>query len=115
MKNIQIIDSADNCTFSIFQFTDEQFALIFSAAGQDIAFAEELEASLDERQIRQAFDGVWDRPLSKTMAMGIHGTIFYGFEDKKGCFPATRRECDWDELSLNSAQRELNAQLRAAR
>jgi len=28
MKNIQVIDGAANCTFSIFQATDEEFALL---------------------------------------------------------------------------------------
>ena len=37
MKNIQIIDGADNCTFSIFQATDEEFSLIFPEPLQDIA------------------------------------------------------------------------------
>jgi len=115
MKNVQIIDDADNCTFPIFQFTDTQFALIFSGPGQDIAFAEEVEARLGEADLRHAFEGVWDRPFSKPEAVGIDGTIFYCFERRKGCFPATRRECDWDSSSLNPAQRELNARLRAAR
>jgi hypothetical protein len=43
MKNIQIIDGAANCTFSIFQATEAEFSLLFPAAGQDIQYAEYLE------------------------------------------------------------------------
>ncbi len=43
MKNIQIIDGARNCTFSIFQATDEEFLLVFPEPGQDIQYAEDLE------------------------------------------------------------------------
>jgi hypothetical protein len=42
MKNIQVIDGALNCTFSIFQATEEEFVLIFSEPGQDIQYAEDL-------------------------------------------------------------------------
>jgi hypothetical protein len=42
MKNIQVIDGADNCTFSIFQATDEEFAAIFPQSGQDIQLSEDL-------------------------------------------------------------------------
>lgn len=114
MKNVQIIDGADNCTFSIFQFTDEQFALIFPEVGQDIAFAEELEQQLSEEKLRAAFEDVWNRPIAKAEAMGIQGTIFYEFERKKRLFPVSRRECDWDDSSVNSAQRALNARRREA-
>ncbi len=43
MKNIQIIDGASNCTFSIFQATAEEFNLLFPEPGQDIQFSEDLE------------------------------------------------------------------------
>lgn len=43
MKNVQVIDGAQNCTFSIFQATDEEFSLVFPEPGQDIEYAEDLE------------------------------------------------------------------------
>lgn len=113
MKNVQVIDGAENCTFPIFEFSDDQFALIFSEEGQDIAFAEEVELRLSEEQLRFAFEGVWDRPVAKPQAMGIHGTLFYEFEHKKPYFPVSRRECDWDNSSINSAQRILHAEQRS--
>jgi hypothetical protein len=30
VKNIQVIDGAVNCTFSIFQATDQEFAVLFT-------------------------------------------------------------------------------------
>ena len=76
MKNVQVIDGAENCTFPIFQFSEDQFALIFPRKGQDIAFAEELELQLSDEQLRLAFEGAWDRPIAKSEATGIHGTLF---------------------------------------
>ena len=109
MKNVQVIDGAENCTFPVFELTDEQFLLIFPAEGQDLAFAEELESNLTEAELRLAFEGVWDRPVDKQYMQGLHGTIFYEFEIKKHFFPKSRRECDWDDSAVNDAQRRMNA------
>ncbi|GLK56914.1 hypothetical protein JOD31_002947 [Methylopila capsulata] len=109
MKNIQIIDGAQNCTFSIFQATDEEFALIFPGPGQDIEFAEDLWKRIRKKQ-PQALDGLAERPILKTEANGIHGTLFYGFEAKRKHFPKTKRERDWNPLSINTAQRRLYGQ-----
>ena len=38
MKNIQVIDGAENCVYDIFSATDEEFALIFEA-GADVVGA----------------------------------------------------------------------------
>lgn len=112
MKNVQVIDGAENCTFPIFQFTDEQFSMIFPDQGQDIAFIEDVLSRLSEIDQDLAFSGVWERPVDKQEIMGLHGTLFYGFEDRKVHFPKTCRECDWDDLAVNHAQRELNASKR---
>jgi hypothetical protein len=40
VKNIQVIDGALNCTFSKFQATEEEFALLFPEPRQDIQYAE---------------------------------------------------------------------------
>ncbi len=102
MKNIQIIDGADNCSFSIFQANEVEFALVFPVAGQDIEFAEDLgQPALD------ALSAVWERPIRKQDARGIHGTLFYGFESKRAHFPASKKEKDWASSALNEAQRQL--------
>ena len=103
MKNIQVIDGGENCTFPIFQATDDEFAAVFPEPGQDIQFAEDL----DERALH-ALVPVWDRPIAKREAVGIHGTLFYQFEKKRRHFPTTKRERDWNTGSLNAAQRRLH-------
>lgn len=108
MKNIQVIDGAENCTFPVFQATDEEFAIIFPKPGQDIEFAEDLWKRIRKKQ-PQALNDLWERPILKTETNGIHGTLFYGFEAKRKYFPKTKRERDWDPLSINAAQRRLYA------
>ncbi|WP_457328722.1 hypothetical protein [Rhizobacter sp. P5_C2] len=46
MKNIQVIDGAENCVYDIFQASDEEFSLIFSD-GRDIAFIDEVYQATD--------------------------------------------------------------------
>ncbi len=42
MKNIMIIDGAENCVYDIFAAPDDDFALIF-LEGTDIALIEDIE------------------------------------------------------------------------
>jgi hypothetical protein len=115
MKNVQVIDHADNCMFPIFQFTEQQFALVFQKEAQDIAFIDEVLATLSDEDAALAFEGVWDRPIPKSEIDGLHGTLLYGFERKRQYFPASRRECDWDDRAVNPSQRLMNARARASR
>ena len=41
MKNIQVIDGADNAVYDVFAATDDEFAMIFPA-GHDVAFIDEV-------------------------------------------------------------------------
>ena len=102
MKNVQIIDGADNCTFSVFQATDEEFAWLFPEPGQDIQFAEDVVVPAG-----RTLAELWGRPIRKADVVGIHGTLFYEFEKKRRHFPASKREQDWHWQSLNPAQRTL--------
>jgi len=86
MKNIQAIDGANNATFSVFQATDEEFALLFPD-GTDIAFREDVEARLTEQQINQVFNALWARPVDKKTMQGIHGTYFVDLDHRKVFFP----------------------------
>ncbi len=83
MKNIQVIDGGINCTFSIFQATDEEFAILFPENGQDIQYAEDLFSGPESERISAALDQVWERPIRKRDAQGIHGTLFYQLERYK--------------------------------
>jgi len=105
VKNIQIIDGALNCTFSLFQATEEEFRVIFPGAGQDIEFAEDLFQRIGENS--RFLDPIWERPIAKPDANGIHGSLFFDFGRKRHLFPATKRERDWDPSALNAAQRRL--------
>ncbi len=103
MKNIQVIDGADNCVYDIFSATDEEFSLIFPP-GQDVAFIDEVMTRGPEEALDAAFSHIWQRRVRKSEAMGIHGILFYGFEHKKQYY-ATRR----DEEAKNPNGSKLRA------
>jgi hypothetical protein len=92
MKNIQVIDGAENATFSIFQATDEEFDLLF-LHGTDVAFLEDIEARLTEEQQKDVFKALWSRPVNKKTVHGIHGTYFVDLNHRKVFFPS-RKEAD---------------------
>ena len=95
MKNIQVIDGADNCVYDVFSATEEEFDLIFPN-GTDIAFIDEVVARHDgsdrEAILEDAFNRVWSRRIRKSEAMGIHGVLFYDLERKKQYYPTRRDE-----------------------
>jgi hypothetical protein len=84
MKNIQIIDDAINATYDIFSATDEEFSLLFIGK-TNISFIEDID--LDNLVVRQALKNLWGRRVRKCDVQGIHGTLFYGMEDKKDYYP----------------------------
>src|SRR5262245_57255948 len=106
MKNIQVIDGALNCTFSIFQATDEEFALLFPEAGQEIQFAEDLANLPAQGEVSAALNRIYERPIRKRDARGIHGTLFYGLDYYKRLY-RQKREDGIDPGSVNAAQRRL--------
>ncbi|MBC3935299.1 hypothetical protein H8K47_08000 [Undibacterium sp. CY7W] len=91
MKNILIIDGADNCVYDIFAATDSEFDLIFPT-GQDIAFIDEVMTRGPRAELNAAFNRIWQRPIRKEEAMGIRGTLFYELEHKKPYYPTRRDE-----------------------
>ena len=91
MKNIQVIDGADNSVYDIFAATEEEFVLIFPD-GQDVAFIEEVLARGPEKQLDEAFTRIWERRIPKRDAMGIHGLLFYELDHKMQYYPTRRDE-----------------------
>ena len=91
MKNIQVIDGAENCVFDIFAATDEEFALIFPS-DEDVAFIDEVYQRSPAKQLDPAFANIWKRRIAKANAMGIHGILYYGLEWKKAYYPTRRDE-----------------------
>ncbi len=106
MKNIQIIDGAVNCTYSVFQATDEEFSLLFPEQDQDIQFSEDLETLALQEEVQRALRNLWERPIRKRDALGIHGTIFYELPNVKDLYRAPREEAV-DPSAINQAQRRL--------
>ncbi|WP_083384288.1 hypothetical protein [Cupriavidus sp. USMAHM13] len=89
MKNIQVIDGAENCVYDIFAATGEQFDLIFPE-GTDIAFIDEVYGRSDEALLDAALADIWTRPVKKKEANGIHGTLFFELEQKKKYYPSRK-------------------------
>ncbi len=91
MKNVQIIDGADNCTYSIYALTDVEFEQVFPESGQDIEFIEDVVDRMGDDAVGLLFRPVWERgELNKPDVVGIHGTLFYGLLWKKKCYPTKR-------------------------
>ena len=91
MKNVQVIDGADNCTYDIFSIEDEKFEKVFPN-GQDIEFIEDLKKRLSEDESTKLFKGFWDNPVKKSEVNGIHGTIFYELYFKSPFYPTRKDE-----------------------
>jgi hypothetical protein len=89
MKNIQVIDGADNCTYSIYAATEEEFKIIFPADGQDIEFIEDA-LKRNSKDVNNALEKVWNRYIEKKDIQGIHGTLFYELENKKQYYPTKK-------------------------
>jgi hypothetical protein len=87
MKNIQIIDGADNCVYDVFAATETEFRLIFKS-NTNIAFINEVYMNGDKLKLDKAFEKIWKRRLNKQEINGIHGTIFYELDFKKAFYPA---------------------------
>ena len=103
MKNIQVIDGARNCTYSLFASSDKHFELLFPD-DTDVAFPDEIFERLGKSRARGIFKKLWARPVDKKSADGIHGTLFFDLDVKKTLYP-TRREAGMDPRAFSFAQR----------
>jgi hypothetical protein len=91
MKNIQVIDGAENTVYDIFSATDDEFDLIFPV-GQDVAFIDEVMARGPQEALDAAFDRIWKRRIPKKDVICIHGLLFYELEYKKQYYPTRKDE-----------------------
>ncbi|HKB91971.1 MAG TPA: hypothetical protein VKC60_15755 [Opitutaceae bacterium] len=93
MKNIQVIDGADNCVYDIFQVSDAGYRLIFGP-GEDVAFIDEVVKKRRGKaaQLKSVFASMWKRRVAKRKAHGIHGLLFYELPGKKVYYPTRRDE-----------------------
>lgn len=113
MKNIQVIDGADNATYSIFRATEEEFKQIFPQVGQDIEIVEDYIIRVGEKEAARTLSALWQTPVPKRDVNGIHGTLYYDHREKSKYLPKSKREIDRDERQLNEAQRALYTKLRS--
>ena len=91
MRNIQIIDKADNCVYDIFQIEESGFELDFKN-NSDIAFIEDLERRQDWLEISSVLEKMRLKRIPKIKADGMHGIIFYGLLSKRKYYPTLRDE-----------------------
>ena len=91
MRNIQVIDGAENAVYDVFAATDDEFMVLFPE-GQDVAFIDEVIARGQEKEINDIVARIWKRRIPKREAMGIHGILFYELEHKKRYYPTRRDE-----------------------
>lgn len=91
MKNIMVIDGAENCVYDVFSVSDDDFALIFPG-GTDIAFIEDVERRADAEAVFEALTRAWPHRIPKREAVGIHGILFYQLYAKRKYYPTLRDE-----------------------
>ena len=91
MKNIMVIDGAENCVYDVFAVPDDDFALIFPE-GTDIAFIEDIERRADGDLVFEALERTWPNRIPKREAVGIHGIVFYQLYAKRKYYPTLRDE-----------------------
>jgi hypothetical protein len=91
MKNIMVIDGAENCVYDVFGVSDDDFALIFPE-GTDIAFIEDIERRADADLVFEALKRTWSNRIPKREAVGIHGIVFYQLYAKRKYYPTLRDE-----------------------
>lgn len=91
MKNILVIDGAENCVFDVFAATEEEFSLIF-APDTDIAFSEDIYIHGNVAAVDNAMQRMWTRRIKKCDAVGIHGTLFINLPERKALYPTMRDE-----------------------
>jgi hypothetical protein len=91
MKNIQVIDGAENTVYDIFAAPDDIFDLVF-LPGTDIAFIEEVGQRPNAEEVYAALGRIWSNRVPKRDALGIHGVLFYQLLNKRQYYPTLRDE-----------------------
>jgi len=87
MKNIQVIDGANNCRYPIYSATELDFATFFPNPEQDVAFVEEFIKATGQKKAKEILNRLWSNEQNKKDVHGIHGTLFYESLHKKPYYP----------------------------
>ena len=105
MKNVQVIDTAVNCAYTVYQLTDEEFDIVFPD-GQDIEFSEDLAQRMGPDDPSVLFDA-WDRHQNRKDVHGIHGTYYIGWRDRLKRWYPTKREAERLDVPLPDTETPL--------
>lgn len=103
VKNIQIIDGANNCTYSIYAVPDMTFDLLFPQEGQDIEFIKDFIARLGSARAGELLAPIWEHRVDKRGVAGIHGTLFFDLSHKREFCP-NKRETDFDDPTIQRSR-----------
>ncbi|CDX26653.1 conserved hypothetical protein [Mesorhizobium sp. ORS 3324] len=87
MKNVQVIDGANNAAYNVYEIPDDEFELIFPN-GQDIEFIEDLVKRIGRKKAGEVISLLNKGLKKKSEINGIHGTLFYELRrEKKRYYP----------------------------
>lgn len=99
MKNVQIIDGAENCSFSICAIPEREFQRLFPGENQDVEFIEDSVERLGEGAVGSIMKLAKQEVLNKAEVKGIHGTLFIGLPERRAFYP-NRRAADVDQSPI---------------
>ena len=98
MKNILVVDGANNCAYDVFAVSDDMFKLIFPEEGQDIEFGEDLGARMDLGIIDpRALADMYKNRVPRYQISGIHGIFFADLKHVKERVYPNKRDSDLDK------------------
>ena len=92
MRNIQVIDGADNCAYDIFEMCDEDFQEMFPGEGQDIEFVGDFVARAGNERSHEILKKLWKKRIDKRLVDGIHGTLFYELDFKNNTIQTKKNQ-----------------------
>ena len=95
MKNVMVVDGAENCAYDCFAVSEEFFLKLFPSPGQDIEFIEDVLARDPDNLLEAEFNLMLNNAVSKKDIEGLHGILFYELEFKKPYYP-NKRDSDLD-------------------
>lgn len=90
MKNIQVIDGPENCTYDIFSISDRDFKKIFPNR-QDTEFIEDFTRRIGKSEAGKILGQIWKIQLIKRRSMASMALYFMNSNSKK-IYPTKRDE-----------------------
>ena len=95
MKNIMVIDGANNCNYDIYKVDDIIYSIIFPDFGQDIEFGEDLDSRIAEGSANEmVLKDLYKHRIKKEDVDGIHGILFSDLKHIKSIYYPNKRQSD---------------------